>query len=91
MDREPDHDTSAADRAPQSGLRGAVRQRKGTFLASMKAVFWSFFGVRKNLHSSEDEATLNPVHVIFAALLAGLIFIVVLIVVVKIVLAKIVI
>jgi hypothetical protein len=68
-----------------------VPRRNGSFLSTMKAVFWSFFGVRKGRHSAQDEASLNPVHVVFAALLAAFIFIVVLIVIVKIVLAKIVI
>ena len=79
---------AAKGEPPQGGLADAVQRRKGTFLASMKAVFWSFFGVRKNSHSTEDEARLNPLHVVFAALLAGFIFIAVLIIVVKIVLAK---
>jgi hypothetical protein len=35
----------------------------------MKAVFWSFFGVRKRRDYEDDAANLNPVHVIIAALL----------------------
>ena len=33
----------------------------------MKAVFWSFFGVRKRKDYEHDAANLNPVHVIVAA------------------------
>ena len=65
-------------------------RRNGTFLSTMKAVFWSFFGVRKGQHSTQDEASLNPVYVVLSALLAAFIFIAVLITIVKIVLAKIV-
>ena len=94
MQHQPDDENQAAttqNSAEQRVSTDPVRQRKGTFLASMKAVFWSFFGVRKGLHSTEDEAQLNPVYVVFAALLAAFIFIVALIVIVKIVLARIVI
>lgn len=45
------------------------------FLASMKAVFWSFFGVRKRRDYDHDAANLKPLHVILAALLGLAIFI----------------
>ena len=50
-------------------------RRKGSLLASMKAVFWSFFGVRKRSDYEEDAANLNPVHVIIAGLVGAAIFI----------------
>ena len=50
-------------------------QRKGSFLATMKAVFWSFFGVRKRRDYEQDAANLNPVHVIIAGLIGAAIFI----------------
>jgi hypothetical protein len=50
-------------------------QRKGSFLATMKAVLWSFFGVRKRKDYESDAANLNPVHVIIAALIGVAIFI----------------
>jgi len=50
-------------------------QRKGSFLATMKAVFWSFFGVRKRKDYDSDAANLNPVHVIVAGLIGVAIFI----------------
>ena len=52
-----------------------VHKRKGGFLATMKAVFWSFFGVRKRRDYEQDAANLNPVHVIFAGLIGAAIFI----------------
>lgn len=58
-------------------------ERKSSFLASMKAVFWSFFGVRKRRDYEHDAANLNPLHVIVAALLGVAIFIGVLLMVVR--------
>jgi len=58
-------------------------QRKSSFGASMKAVFWSFFGVRKRRDYEHDAANLNPFHVILAALIGVAIFIGVLILVVR--------
>ena len=48
---------------PESGLREAV-QRKGSFLQTMRAVAWSFFGVRKSSEYEKDLNQLNPVHVV---------------------------
>jgi hypothetical protein len=63
-------------------------QRKASFIATMKAVFWSFFGVRKKSDYESDAAQLNPVHVIIAGLIGAVIFITTLLVIVKMVLAK---
>lgn len=59
------------------------RQRKASFGQTMKAVFWSFFGVRKRSDYERDAAQLNPVHVVVAALIGALLFVLVLIVIVK--------
>jgi hypothetical protein len=63
---------------PNGDLRTAV-QRKGTFLQSLRAVAWSFFGVRKSKDYENDLKQLNPVHLIIAGLLAAAVFIGVLI------------
>lgn len=63
-------------------------QRKTSFFATMKAVFWSFFGVRKKSDYEHDAAQLNPVHVIIAGVIGALIFIATLVMIVKIVVAK---
>ena len=65
-----------------------VTQRKMSFGATMKAVFWSFFGVRKRQDYEKDAAQLNPVHVIIAGLIGAALFIAVLIFIVKMVVAK---
>lgn len=54
-----------------------------SFGATMKAVFWSFFGVRKRRDYERDAANLNPVHVIVGALIGVAIFIGVLVLAVR--------
>ncbi len=63
-------------------------KRKASFFATMKAVFWSFLGIRKKTDYEQDAAQLNPVHVIIAGVIGALIFISVLIMIVKHVVAK---
>ncbi|GAB3628655.1 membrane protein [Pandoraea terrae] len=58
-------------------------RRKLSFGQTIKAVFWSFFGVRKGRDHDRDMAQLNPVHLIIAGGIGGLLFIVALIVLVK--------
>ncbi|HAV38080.1 MAG TPA: hypothetical protein DCX52_17315 [Massilia sp.] len=70
------------------GAQPPREERKSSFGASMKAVFWSFFGVRKRRDYDRDAASLNPVHVILAGLLGALIFVGVLILVVKLAVAQ---
>lgn len=65
-----------------------VTKRKLSFAATLKAVLWSFFGVRKKSDYEKDAAQLNPVHVIIAGLIAALIFIATLILIVKSVVAS---
>lgn len=62
--------------------------RKASFGATMKAVFWSFFGIRKRSDYEKDAAQLNPIHLIIAGVLGAVIFISVLVTVVKLVVAK---
>jgi hypothetical protein len=58
-------------------------RRKASFGATMKAVFWSFFGIRKKSDYEHDAANLNPVHVIIAGLIGAALFIGVLVMVVR--------
>jgi hypothetical protein len=57
-----------------AGLKEAV-QRKGSFAQTMRAVAWSFFGVRKSSDYEQDVGQLNPVHVVIAGVLGALLFI----------------
>ena len=50
-------------------------ERKASFGATMKAVFWSFFGIRKRKDYEADSANLNPVHVVIAAVIGAALFI----------------
>lgn len=59
-----------------------------SFVATVKAVLWSFFGVRKNSAYEEDTQNLNPVHVIIAGIIAAVLFVLALLLLVKIVVAK---
>ncbi len=65
-----------------------VTARKASFGATMKAVFWSFFGIRKRSDYEKDSASLNPVHVVIAALIGVALFIGLLITLVRIAVAK---
>ena len=42
---------------------------------AFKAVFWSFFGVRKGIEYDHDSVELTPVQVIIAGLVSALVFI----------------
>lgn len=64
------------------GLKDAV-QRKGSFGQTLRAVGWSFFGVRKSAEHEKDVAQLNPVHVIIAALIGVAVFITTLVLLVR--------
>lgn len=54
---------------------------KSSFARTMKAVLWSFFGVRRRA-DHESDTQLNPLHLIVAAVIAAAVFIAVLIAVV---------
>jgi hypothetical protein len=64
------------------GLRDVV-QRKLSLLQTIKAVAWSFFGVRRGSDYHNDVSKLNPVHVIIAGLIGAALFIVALILLVR--------
>jgi hypothetical protein len=68
-------------------LKDATK-RKASFLATMKAVLWSFLGIRKKSAYEQDAAQLNPVHVIIAGVIGALIFIATLVIIVKSVVGK---
>ena len=81
MDEHSKREASQREAAPDM-------RRNASFGATMKAVFWSFFGIRKRSDYEKDAASLNPVHVIIAGLIGVLLFIGVLVVVVKIAVAQ---
>ena len=60
-----------------------LSRRKLNFFQTLKAISWAMFGIRKGSGYQEDMAKLNPVHVVLAGLLAGLMFVVGLLMIVR--------
>jgi len=50
-------------------------QRKGSFFRTVKAVLWSFVGLRSQGGFEQDVAQLNPVHIVIAGLVGVFIFV----------------
>ncbi|MEG1833772.1 MAG: DUF2970 domain-containing protein, partial [Burkholderiaceae bacterium] len=59
--------------------------RQASLGQTARAVFWSFFGVRKRADYESDATHLNPVHVIIMGIVGAALFVFVLIAIVKIV------
>ncbi|KQW91475.1 MULTISPECIES: DUF2970 domain-containing protein [Telluria group] len=64
------------------------KKQTASFMYSMKAVIWSFFGLRRKKDFDQDGARLNPFHVIIAALIGVALFIGLLITIVKFVVSQ---
>ena len=62
--------------------------KKVSLMRSVKAVAWSFLGIRKSSEFQEDMDKITPLHVLGVGLVAGLLFVVGLIVLVNLVVAK---
>ena len=52
-----------------------VTQRKGSIWRTIKAVSWSFVGLRARGDYEQDIAQLNPVHIVIVALVGVLVFV----------------
>ena len=57
--------------------------RPASFLQTVKAIAWAFFGVRRSADYEKDVAKLNPVHVIIAGVIGALMFVLVLVLLVN--------
>ena len=68
----------SVDRPPDSPL-----QRKASLGQTVRAVAWSFFGIRRSADYERDVQRLNPVHVIIAGVIGAAVFIGVLVLVVN--------
>ncbi len=55
-------------------LKDAV-QRPASPLQTMRAVAWSFFGIRRSSGYEEDVQKLNPVHVVIGGVLGAALFV----------------
>lgn len=49
--------------------------RKGSVIRTVKAVLWSFLGVRKNTDYQQDIEKLNPFHILGVGLAAVFLFV----------------
>ena len=59
------------------------REPGGTFLQTVRAVAWSFFGVRRSADYENDVQRLNPVHVVVAGVIGAALFVAALVMLVK--------
>ena len=71
----------------RGGLREAVG-RKASLWQTLRAVAWSFFGVRRSAGLESDASRLNPVHVILAGLGVAALFVVGLVVLIRFIVAS---
>lgn len=77
----------AAFDAAGADLRAAVA-RRGSFAQTLKAVAWSFFGVRRSSDYQKDITQLNPVHVVIVGLAGAAVFVLILVALVRWVIAS---
>jgi hypothetical protein len=61
---------------------------KTSLIRSIKAVAWSFLGIRKSSEFQEDIDKITPLHVLGVGLVAVFVFVISLIVLVNLVVAK---
>ena len=76
------------DTQSPGGRLKAAAQRKASFLQTMQAVAWSFFGVRKSSDNVADVSQLNPLHLVVAGVLSAAVLIAALLALVNWVLAS---
>lgn len=62
--------------------------KRTSLMRSIVAVAWSFLGIRKSSEFQEDIEKISPLHILGVGLVAGLLFVVGLIVLVNLVVAK---
>lgn len=77
MVRPPDGASAAAP------ARETRSRRAPSAVQTMRAVFWSFFGVRKRADYESDVQQLNPRHVVFAGLIGAALFVLALVLLVR--------
>ena len=53
----------------------AQKPPRATPLQVAKAVFWSFFGIRKRAEYEKDAVSLSPLQVIVAGIIGAIIFV----------------
>jgi uncharacterized membrane protein len=61
--------------APRGSDLNEATRRPMSFLQTVKAVAWSFLGIRKRAGYEQDVQQLNPVHVIVAGVIGAVLFV----------------
>jgi hypothetical protein len=67
-------------------MKGDLREaasRPLSFLQTLRAVAWSFFGVRRSVDYQRDVQKLNPVHLIIAGVIGAVLFVLALVLLVR--------
>ena len=59
--------------------------KRATLPQVASAVFWSFFGVRKGRDMLQDTTSINPLHVVIVGVVAGIVFVLVLVAIVTVI------
>jgi len=62
--------------------------KKGSLWRTIVAVAWSFLGIRKSSEFQEDIARITPLHILGVGLVAGLLFVIGLMIIVNWVVGK---
>ncbi len=52
-----------------------VHQRKGSLLRTVRAVLWSFVGLRARSEFVKDGEQLNPLHIVLVGLISAVFFV----------------
>ena len=68
--------------APADPPEESPTARKANFGQTLRAVAWSFLGIRRSADHEQDVKKLNPIHVVIAAVLGAAVFVVFLVVLV---------
>lgn len=72
---------------PQNPEAAVTPIARAGFLATLRAVAWSFFGVRARKGHETDAVSLNPIHVVIVGVLLAVLFVLTLLMVVRLVVA----
>ncbi len=67
----------------ESGTPDRSEASGASLWATVKAVAWSFFGVRRRKDHEADFAQLNPLHVVIIGVLMGILFVLALVTIVR--------
>ncbi len=65
------------------GVGGSRSGRQGSVVQTMRAVAWSFFGVRRRSGLEHDAQRLDPVHVVVGGIAGAVVFVVALVLLVR--------